>query len=149
MFKYVSTKTYPNLGPVCYRQWKAESHCNLLHGYALTFHFEFGANELDVRNWVVDFGGLKDLKYKLEEWFDHTLLLATDDPEFETLNNLGKKGLAKVIVVEKTGCEENARLMKADAFKYLHQEKELRFDYIFIGICFHIEFSPQCLNTDF
>ena len=105
MFKYVSTKTYPNLGPVCYRQWRAESHCNLLHGYALTFHFEFGANELDVRNWVVDFGGLKDLKYKLEEWFDHTLLLAADDPEFETLNNLGKKNLAKVIVVEKTGCE--------------------------------------------
>ena len=35
--------------------------------------------------------------------------------------------------LEKTGCEENARLMKADAFKYLHQEKELRFDYIFIA----------------
>lgn len=35
--------------------------------------------------------------------------------------------------IDKTGCRENARLIKADAFKYLHQEKELRFDYVFIA----------------
>ena len=35
--------------------------------------------------------------------------------------------------IEKTGCKENSRLLKADAFKYLHQEKELQFDYIFIA----------------
>ena len=41
MAKYRSTKTYKHLGPVAYRQWRADSHCNLIHGYALTFHFEF------------------------------------------------------------------------------------------------------------
>ncbi len=35
--------------------------------------------------------------------------------------------------IDKSGCQENARLLKADAFKYLHLEKELRFDYIFIA----------------
>jgi len=35
--------------------------------------------------------------------------------------------------IDKTGCQGNARLLKADAFKYLRQEKELRFDYIFIA----------------
>jgi len=105
MAKYISTKTYKHLGPVAYRQWRAESHCNLIHGYALTFHFEFEADTLDVRNWVMDYGGLRPLKEKLEEWFDHTLLVSDDDPQREELIALGKSGLAKITEVEKTGCE--------------------------------------------
>ena len=48
MAKYISTKTYKHLGPVAYRQWRADSHCNLIHGYALSFHFEFEADTLAV-----------------------------------------------------------------------------------------------------
>ena len=105
MAKYISTKTYTHLGPVAYRQWRADSHCNLIHGYALSFHFEFETNDLDARNWVVDFGGLKPLKGNLEDWFDHTLLVAQDDPDREHLLKLGELGLAKITEVEKTGCE--------------------------------------------
>ena len=103
--KYISTKTYKNLGTIAYRQWKADSECNGLHGYSLSFHFEFETDELDARNWVMDFGGLKPLKAKLEEWFDHTLLVAKDDPQKDTLLSLGNKGLAKIVEVEMTGCE--------------------------------------------
>lgn len=103
--KYISTKTYKQIGPVAYRQWRADSHCNLIHGYALSFHFEFESDTLDARNWVVDFGSLKPLKQSLEDWFDHTLLVALDDPKREDLLNLGKMGLAKITEVEKTGCE--------------------------------------------
>ena len=53
----------------------------------------------------MDFGGLRPLKAKLEEWFDHTLLVAKDDPEIDTLLLLGNKGLAKIVEVEMTGCE--------------------------------------------
>ena len=105
MAKYISTKTYNQIGPVAYRQWRADSHCNLIHGYALSFHFEFEADTLDARNWVTDFGGLKPLKSVLEDWFDHTLLVAQDDPMREHLLNLGKLKLAKITEVEKTGCE--------------------------------------------
>jgi 6-pyruvoyltetrahydropterin/6-carboxytetrahydropterin synthase len=105
MAKYISTKTYNQIGPVAYRQWKADSHCNLIHGYALSFHFEFESNTLDARNWVVDFGGLKPLKALLEDWFDHTLLVAVDDPQREELLRLGELKLAKITEVEKTGCE--------------------------------------------
>ena len=105
MAKYISTKTYKQLGPVAYRQWRADSHCNLIHGYALSFHFEFESDTLDVRNWVMDFGGLKPLKNLLEDWFDHTLLVAQDDPMREHLLNLGKLKIAKITEVEKTGCE--------------------------------------------
>jgi 6-pyruvoyltetrahydropterin/6-carboxytetrahydropterin synthase len=104
-YKFVSTKSYPNLGSVAYRQWRADSHCNQIHGYSMSFYFEFGSNELDVRNWVVDFGGLKPLKELLEDWFDHTLLVAVDDPHRDMLLALGKAGVAKITEVEATGCE--------------------------------------------
>ena len=81
MTKYISTKTYRQIGPVAYRQWRADSHCRLIHGYALSFHFEFECDTLDARNWCMDFGGLKPLKALLEDWFDHTLLVAEDDPQ--------------------------------------------------------------------
>ena len=105
MAKFISTKTYNQIGPVAYRQWRADSHCNLVHGYALSFHFEFECDTLDARNWCMDFGGLRPLKDKLEEWFDHTLLVAQDDPHRDALINLGKLGIAKITEVEKTGCE--------------------------------------------
>lgn len=103
--KFVSTKSYHQKFPVAYRQWKADSHCNDLHGYALSFHFEFESDNLDARNWVVDFGGLKPLKHLLEDWFDHTLLVAQDDPDREHLIKLGELKLAKITEVERTGCE--------------------------------------------
>ena len=105
MSKYISTKTYEHIGPVAYRQWKAESHCNLIHGYALSFHFEFECDTLDARNWCMDYGGLKPLKGKLEEWFDHRLLVSEDDPNFDDFIELDRKGIAKVTVVTRTGCE--------------------------------------------
>lgn len=102
---YTSTKEYKHLGPVAYRQWRADSHCNLIHGYAMSFRFFFEARSLDARNWVQDYGSLRPLKGLLEDWFDHTLLVAVDDPMREELLNLGKLGLAKITEVEKTGCE--------------------------------------------
>lgn len=116
MTKWISTKTYKQIGPVAYRQWKADSHCNLIHGYALSFHFEFETDDLDARNWVMDFGGLKPLKAKLEDWFDHTLLVAQDDPMRDELLRLGELKLAKITEVEKTGCEGIADFL----YKYIN-----------------------------
>lgn len=62
--KYISTKQYGHeLGLSCaFRQWKADSHCKYIHGYALAFKFKFETDTLDSNNWVVDFGNLKELK---------------------------------------------------------------------------------------
>ena len=111
MFK--STKTYGHeLGlSACFRQHRADSHCHLLHGYALAVKFTFSSNELDVRNWVVDFGSLRTLKGLLEDTFDHTMLVAEDDPYKDALLALGKLGIANVVMVEATGCEAFAKLI--------------------------------------
>lgn len=103
--KFVSTKLYQELGSIAYRQWRADSHCRLIHGYALTFYFEFESDTVDVRNWVVDYGSLRSLKDKLEEWFDHKLLVAEDDPQRAEQEALAKAGIAEITFVGATGCE--------------------------------------------
>lgn len=113
MGKYYSTKTYGHdLGlSAAFRQWRADSHCRFIHGYALSFKFEFEAEELDVRNWVVDFGGLKNLKGMLEDTFDHKLLVAEDDPEIEWFKEAERRGIAEIVVVKAGGCEKFAELV--------------------------------------
>lgn len=115
---YVSIKRYGHeCGfSIAYRQHKADSHCRFIHGYSLAFEFEFEAEELDVRNWVCDFGGFKTLKNFLEQYFDHTLLVAQDDPQLQEFKVIGAKGLAQVREVSKTGCEGIAEYL----FEYIN-----------------------------
>jgi len=67
--------------------------------------FYFGTNQLDVRNWVADYGGLKPLKKTLEDQFDHTLLVAEDDPHLDIYKELQARKLAKLTILPKLGCE--------------------------------------------
>lgn len=118
---FLSTKTYGHeIGlSCCFRQWKASSHCNLLHGYALSVKFEFFADELDEKNWVVDFGSLKSLKAWLETKFDHTLLVAHDDPARGYFERMTELNLARVIIVEAIGCEAFAKLIYQQGILWL------------------------------
>lgn len=105
---YISTKTYGHSeGLSCtFRQWRARSHCSLLHGYALAFRFTFASRDLDARNWVVDFGGLQELREALHEFFDHTLVVAKDDPYRDQL--LALEDIARIIEMQDVGCEKFA-----------------------------------------
>jgi 6-pyruvoyltetrahydropterin/6-carboxytetrahydropterin synthase len=126
---YVSTKNYgPSEGlAVCYRQWRADRKsgaphgspysideipgCCALHGYALSIYIEFESETLDARNWVADFGSLRTLKEFLKQSFDHTMLVAQDDPHHAVFANLHKLGLAKMVEVEATGCESLSKFL--------------------------------------
>lgn len=110
---YLSTKFYDHsLGfSAAFRQWRAESHCRLLHGYSLAFKFIFAARDLDVRNWVVDFGGLKDVKQILEDNFDHTVVVAEDDPEMDWFREGERRGILRLVVLPSVGCEKYAEMI--------------------------------------
>jgi 6-pyruvoyltetrahydropterin/6-carboxytetrahydropterin synthase len=77
----------------------------LVHGYALAFRFVFAARELDGNNWCFDFGGLKPVRAWLHEMFDHTMLVAADDPDLHDFQNLEGKGLVALRVLPRVGCE--------------------------------------------
>ena len=126
---YISTKLYgPEEGlAVAYRQWRADRKsgkspnevytkdeipgCSAIHGYAMSFYFEFESETLDARNWVVDFGSLRPLKEFLKENFDHTMLVASDDPFYEKFVELRELGLCKLVEVENTGCEALSKFL--------------------------------------
>lgn len=93
-------KTYGHdLGLSCaFRQWRADSHCRHLHGYALAVRLEFGADSLDINGWVIDFGSMKPIKTFLEANFDHKLLVAADDPLLPQFRALAEAGGADIAV---------------------------------------------------
>ena len=121
---FISTKVFDGFSTV-FRQWKAkDTHCRFLHGYGVSFKVWF-EGELDHRNWVWDFGGMKRAKTKIDgkspkEWmdymFDHTVIIAEDDPllpelkMFDNLPNLGNnnKGGIQLRVIPATGAEKFA-----------------------------------------
>jgi len=119
MAKYYSTKTYGNDRGLscCFRQWRStHSHCSLLHGYSIGIKLIFESETLDDRNWVMDFGGLKAFKEWSEWMFDHTLILAEDDPHLDKFKKLATLGLNDVggvcdlRTVPGVGCEKFAEL---------------------------------------
>ena len=116
---YRVTKNYGHdKGFSCaFRQWSANSHCKNLHGYSLGFKIVLESPTLDINNWVYDFGNFSFLDKWLTENFDHTLLIAKDDPEFDLLMSLNDRA-AKIIVLEKVSCESFAKM----TYKFIEKE---------------------------
>ena len=126
---YRSTKSYDHAEGLscCFRQWRAtQSHCSLIHGYALAFKFVFATRELDERNWCFDFGGLKPVRQWLHDMFDHTLIVAADDPELCRLQALHDAGIAKVQVLAAVGCEAVAKFVHNHVGEYVARESNHR-----------------------
>ena len=122
MGKFQSSKVFDGFSCV-FRQWKATTtHCQFLHGYGISFKVYF-EGELDNRNWVWDFGGMKRAntlidgkqpKAWMDYMFDHTVLVAEDDPMLMKLQALdhgvGKQfeGCLQLRIIPATGAEKFA-----------------------------------------
>jgi 6-pyruvoyltetrahydropterin/6-carboxytetrahydropterin synthase len=119
MSKFQSTKIFDGFSCV-FRQWKAEgTHCRFLHGYGVSFKVWF-EGELDEKNWVWDFGGMKRAKSTIDgmnpkAWmdymFDHTTLIAEDDPYLEGWKAMDQHGLIQLRVIPHVGAERFAEFI--------------------------------------
>lgn len=131
---YNSTKLFDGYS-TCFRQWRAEgTHCKFLHGYAVSFkvHFE---GELDERNWVFDFGGMKRAKNTIQgmspkDYFsymlDHTVCVAADDPEMAHFLQLDKAGVIQLRILDQVGCEVFAQHLLKEINAFLDEETKGR-----------------------
>ena len=109
MKEYISIKVFDGYS-TAFRQWRAtHSHCQYLHGYALKFKVWF-EGEIDEKNWVCDFGCFKrnGIKEELSNQFDHTTVVAADDPHMEIFEKMEKAGLIQLKVMQHVGCERFA-----------------------------------------
>ena len=119
MPKFQSTKVFDGFSCV-FRQWRAEgTHCRFLHGYGVSFKVWF-EGELDEKNWVWDFGGMKRAKGTIDNmnpkaWmdymFDHTTLIAEDDPYLEGWKAMDQHGLIQLRVIPHVGAERFAEFI--------------------------------------
>ena len=128
--KFQSTKLFDGYS-ACFRQWKAEgTHCKFLHGYAVSFRVWF-EGDLDERNWVWDFGGMKRAKGNIERYspkaffdhlLDHTTIVAEDDPYLPLFRQMDAEGIIQLRILPAVGCERFAEYLHGKINTFLSQE---------------------------
>ena len=134
MGKYQSSKVFDGFSTV-FRQWKAkETHCRFVHGYGISFKVYFEGN-LDEKNWVWDFGGMKRAKTLInglqpKAWmdymFDHTMIIAEDDPEIDAFKQMDQAGVAQVRIIPATGAEKFAEYIYNNINEFVKTETSNR-----------------------
>ena len=132
--KFQSTKIFDGFSTV-FRQWRADgTHCQFLHGYGISFKITF-EGELDERNWVWDFGGMKRAKGTIDgmnpkAWmdhmFDHTTIIAEDDPYLENFKEMWKDGIIQLRVIPATGAEQFAKYIYDKVNEFVLEETNNR-----------------------
>ena len=149
MSKFQSTKLFDGFSTV-FRQWKAEgTHCRFLHGYGVSFRVWF-EGELDERNWVWDFGGMKRAKNTIDgknpkEWmdymFDHTTIVATDDPGIGGFRTMNELGIIQLREIEAVGAEQFAKYIFEKLNTFIQEETNSRVSVV------RVEFMEHSKNT--
>ena len=149
MAKFQSTKLFDGFSTV-FRQWKAEgTHCKFLHGYGVSFRVWF-EGELDERNWVWDFGGMKRAKGNIDgknpkEWmdymFDHTTIVATDDPGIGGFRTMNELGIIQLREIEAVGAEQFAKYIFEKLNTFIQEETNSRVSVV------RVEFMEHSKNT--
>lgn len=131
---FQSTKLFDGYSCV-FRQWKADgTHCRFLHGYGVSFRVWF-EGELDHRNWVWDFGGMKRAKGTIDgmnpkAWmdymFDHTTVVADDDPYLEEFKKMYVDGIIQLRIIPAVGAEQFAKYIYDKINAFVLEETEGR-----------------------
>ena len=135
--RYISTKIIP-MGSTAFRQWRADSHCKLIHGYRLQCKLWFTADQLDDKNWIYDFGGCREIKKLLEKQFDHTTVVAADDPELDTFKLMSDKGMIDLRIAEKgVGIERTAEWVYETTNKFVTEQTNNRVRVIKVEVWEH------------
>jgi len=132
--KFQSTKLFDGFSTV-FRQWRADgTHCQFLHGYGVSFKITF-EGELDEKNWVWDFGGMKRAKGTIDgmnpkAWmdymFDHTVIIAEDDKYLELFKDMDAGKLIQLRVIPATGAEQFAKYIYDKVNKFVLEETNNR-----------------------
>ena len=145
MGKFQSSKVFDGFSTV-FRQWKAETtHCRFIHGYGISFKIYF-EGELDERNWVWDFGGMKRAVNKIDgmspkAWmdymFNHTMIIAEDDPELQAFKQMDAAGVAQVRIIPATGAEKFAEYIYTKLNVFVKKETEGRVKVIKVKFAEH------------
>jgi 6-pyruvoyltetrahydropterin/6-carboxytetrahydropterin synthase len=146
---FQATKLFDGFSCV-FRQWKAEgTHCRFLHGYGVAFRVWF-EGELDEKNWVWDFGGMKrangtidgmNPKAWMDYMFDHTTIIAEDDPGMGGFKTMDQLGIIQLRIIPAVGAEQFAKYIFEKLNTFVQEETSGR-----VKIA-RVEFMEHSKNT--
>ena len=143
--KFQSTKLFDGYS-ACFRQWKADgTHCKYLHGYAISYRVWI-EGELDERNWVWDFGGMKRATGNINgmqpkdffTWLlDHTTIVAKDDPYLDKFEHMHQDGIIQLRVLPAVGCEQFAKFLYTTINDFIITETNGRVEVVKVEVYEH------------
>jgi 6-pyruvoyltetrahydropterin/6-carboxytetrahydropterin synthase len=149
MGSFISTKVFDGYSTV-FRQWKAEgTHCRFLHGYGVSFKVWF-EGELDERNWVWDFGGMKRAKGTIDgmnpkAWmdymFDHTVIISENDPNINLFRSMDESNIIQLRIIPSVGAEQFAKYIYEKLNTFIQEETNGRVRIV------QVEFREHEKNT--
>jgi 6-pyruvoyltetrahydropterin/6-carboxytetrahydropterin synthase len=149
MGSFRSTKVFDGYSTV-FRQWKAEgTHCRFLHGYGVSFKVWF-EGELDERNWVWDFGGMKRAKGTIDgmnpkAWmdymFDHTVIISENDPNINLFRSMDESNIIQLRIIQSVGAEQFAKYIYEKLNTFIQEETNGRVRIV------QVEFREHEKNT--
>ncbi|HTY31499.1 6-carboxytetrahydropterin synthase [Mycobacterium sp.] len=95
--------------PCCHRSWANRGKRFFLHGYERAFEVEFACAEAEPgTGLVVDGGAVSEVRSALRYQFDHTTLIAEDDPQRDLFELLAERGVVALRIMANTGIEGSA-----------------------------------------
>lgn len=95
--------------PCCHRSWAQQGNCMFLHGYEREFDVEFSCAETEPNTGLVlDRSSLRDVRAALRHQFDHTTLIAADDPQRNLFEVLADRGAIDLRIMDDIGMERAA-----------------------------------------
>ena len=131
---FTSSKLFDGFSTVFRQHSATDTHCSFLHGYDVEFRVFF-EGELDGRNWVWDFGGMKRAKGTIDgmnpkEWlnymFDHTTCVAENDPYLPLFKQMDDNKIIQLRILPATGAEKFAQYLYEKLGRFVNEETDGR-----------------------
>mgnify|MGYP001193498887 CR=1 FL=1 len=113
-----------------FREWNIKSNCKYLHGYSLSFKVWF-KSDLEENSWLCNIDNFKEINFEeinsyLTNTFDHTTIIAKDDPTIEHFENLSKLDAIQLIILESVGFEDFAQYVFTLIDKHVRDQTNSR-----------------------
>ncbi|OBG29952.1 hypothetical protein A5764_20510 [Mycobacterium sp. 852002-51057_SCH5723018] len=106
--RFHARKLFENL-PCCHRSWSNPGKRFFLHGCERTFEIEFACADAEPDSGsVVDSAALDEVRAALRYQFDHTTLIAEDDPQRDLFELLAERGVVDLRIMDSTSMDGSA-----------------------------------------
>lgn len=121
MGRYVRTRTFSHGEnfKCTWRNWRSSDSTRFLHGHSLQVKLIFDCTDRDDSLQVMDVSRLDEIHAWLNSIFNNTTIIAADDPELTTFQELHSKGLVDLRVIPHVGYENFAEYIWKRVARFL------------------------------